>query len=219
MEENKIEIKQDIIDNLINNICIVRDNIKLHTSTILVGENGTGKSVVRKQLGFVITKKTKNKEAKVRSVSMETRTGTDCCGMHLLADATWEPTSSHTNYLIRSMFKSCLEDKDYKNKKVIPYYFVIDEPEVGMSRESQLALSNYLKEMIPIINKKCYGILIITHSELIVNQLKDICEFMDLNNPNRTADEWINREIVPTDFEYMDAVGHELFNALLPKNK
>lgn len=61
--------------------------------------------------------------------------------------------------------------------------------------------------------------LIITHSEFVVEQLKNVCNFMDLNNPKRTADEWINREIVPTDFEQLEKDAHELFQALLPKRK
>lgn len=43
---------------------------------------------------------------------------------------------------------------------------------------------------------------------------------MDLNNPKRTADEWINREIIPTDFEQLEEEdAHELFQALLPKKE
>lgn len=58
-----------------------------------------------------------------------------------------------------------------------------------------------------------------THSEFVVEQLKDVCNFMDLNNPKRTADEWINREIIPTDFEQLEEDAHELFQALLPKRR
>ena len=203
----------------INNICDVRDNIKLHETTILVGENGSGKSVVRKQLSLLLTKKTKNSKAKLKSVSMETRTGVDCCGMHLMADSSWEPTSCHTYDLITGLFKSCFDNEENKKKRLIPYYFVIDELEIGMSRESQLAMCNYLKDMIPKINKKSYGLLIITHSEFVVEQLKNVCNFMDLNNPKRTADEWINREIIPTDFEKLEDDAHELFQALLPKRR
>lgn len=203
----------------INNICDVRDNIKLHETTILVGENGSGKSVVRKQLSLLLTKKTRNSNAKLKQVSMESRTGVDCIGMHLMADASWEPTSCHTYNLITSLFKSCFDNEENKKKRLIPYFFVIDELEIGMSRESQLAMCNYLKDTIPKINKKSYGLLIITHSEFVVEQLKDVCNFMDLNNPKRTADEWINREIVPTDFEQLEKDAHELFQALLPKRK
>lgn len=203
----------------INNICDVRDNIKLHETTILVGENGSGKSVVRKQLSLLLTKKTRNNNAKLKQVSMESRTGVDCCGMHLMADASWEPTSCHTYDLITSLFKSCFDNEENKKKRLIPYFFVIDELEIGMSRESQLAMCNYLKDMIPKINKKSYGLLIITHSEFVVEQLKDICNFMDLNNPKRTANEWINREIIPTDFEQLEKDAHELFQALLPKRR
>ena len=201
------------------NIYNVKDNIKLHQSTILVGNNGSGKSVVRKLLSLTIDKLTKNKEAKVKQISMETRTGTDCCGMHLMADASWEPTSCHTYDLTKSLFKSCFEDDEYKDKKLIPYYFIIDELEIGMSRESQLAMCNYIKELIPDINKRSYGLLIITHSEFVVEQLKNVCNFMDLNNPNITADEWINRDIVATDFEQLEEDTHELFQALLPSKK
>lgn len=202
----------------INNICDVRDNIKLHNTTILVGENGSGKSVVRKQLGLIISKKTNNENAKVKQISMESRTGVDCIGMHLMSDVSWEPTSCHTYDMITGLFKSCFDSDEYKETRLIPYYFVIDELEIGMSRESQLAVCNWLKKKIPEINKKSYGLLIITHSEFVVEQLKDVCDFMDLNNPGRTANEWINREIVPTDFEQLDEDAHQLFQALLPKN-
>lgn len=205
------------VQQQINNICDVRDNIKLHNTTILVGENGSGKSVVRKQLSIIMPKKTKNKNAKVKQISMEARVCAGGIEAVFLSEASWEPTSTHTHDMIINLFKSCFDNSEYKGKRLIPYYFVIDELEIGMSRESQLAVCNWLKEKIPEINKKSYGLLIITHSEFVVEQLKDVCDFMDLNNPGRTADEWINREIVPTDFEQLKKDAHQLFQALLPK--
>ena len=200
----------------INNICNAVNKVKLHKATILVGENGSGKSVVRKQLSLAIPKITDNKDAKVKQVSMESRTGVDCIGMHLMADASWEPTSCHTYDMIKSLFASCFDNEE---GGFVPYYFIIDELEVGMSRESQLTICNWLKERLFDICEKSYGLMIITHSEFAVEQLKDMCEFIDLNHPDRTADEWITREITPTDFEKLEEDAHELFLALLPKKE
>lgn len=204
------------VQTQINNICDVCDKIKLNRATILVGDNGSGKSVVRKQLGLTISEKTENPKAKVKQVSMESRTGVDFAGMHFLADQAWEPTSCHTYQLITGLFASCF-DKEANKDELVPYYFVIDELEIGMSRESQLAICNWIKEKLPEINKKSYGLLIITHSEYVVEQLKDVCDFIDLNNPNRTVDNWINREIIPTNFEQLEEDTNKLFKELLPK--
>lgn len=202
----------------INNIRYVLNNIKPHNTTILVGENGSGKSVVRKQLSMIMPKKTRNKNAKVKQISMEARVCTGGIESVFLSETSWEPTSIHTYDMIVNLFKSCFDNSEYKRKRLIPNYFVIDEVEIGMSRESQLAVCNWLKEKIPEINKKSYGLLIITHSEFVVEQLKDVCDFMDLNNLNRTADEWINREIIPTDFKQLNEDTDRLYQALLPKN-
>lgn len=189
-------------------------NIQFNKTTILVGDNGSGKSVIRKYLELGIENYTDNNNAKTKTISMQTRIE-DPSGFGIMKDAPWEPTSIHTYDLICQLFKSSFdEEKDF-----VPNYFIIDELEIGMSRESQLAVCNWLKEKIPIINEKSYGLLIITHSEFVVEQLKDLCEFIDLNNHNRTADEWINREVIPTDFEKLSEDTQELFTELLPKNK
>lgn len=197
------------------NIHNVVNSIPFHKSTILVGNNGSGKSVVRKYLEVDIKRLTKYNKAQTKSISMQTRTE-DPSGFGLMKDLPWEPTSLHTYTLIDELFRSCFENEENSKKKKIPYYYIIDELEIGLSRESQLAVCNYIKEKIPQINEKSYGLLIITHSEFVVEQLKDVCDFIDLNDPNRTADEWINREIIPTDFEQFKIDSHELFVELTP---
>jgi predicted ATPase len=100
--------------------------------------------------------------------------------------------------------------KEYNSSK---RYLIIDEPEIGMSKESQLGFVTYLKERIPDILKYTYGLLIITHSEMIVNALKDEAVFLNMDK-DCTADEWINREIIPTDFEKLENDYYELFQAI-----
>ena len=93
------------------------------------------------------------------------------------------------------------------------FYFIIDEPEIGMSRESQLGIARYILDKYIENKDKIYGMLVITHSETIVEELKDTCVFLNLDGIN-DIDSWLNREIVPTDFELLKQESDELFEAV-----
>lgn len=201
-------------DDKIKNIVRVMDAIEPGKLTLLTGSNGSGKSLVRKQICFRLARKIGNVDPRkiVVNVSMQLRTETNpnlgamCEFMH---DDPEDPTSLTTYSLINTLFNSFANEDNKSNK-----YLVIDEPEIGMSKESQLGFVKWLKEKLPAVLPNTYGMLIITHSEIIVEELKNMSVFLNMDS-DCTADEWLNREIIPTDFEKLANDSRALYQAIL----
>lgn len=86
-----------------------------------------------------------------------------------------------------------------------------------MSKESQLSLASYLKENKDTILHNSKRMYIITHSEFLVKELKSISTFLNMDE-YETVDKWINRTIIPTDFNVLQEKSSELLQRLI-KNK
>ncbi len=189
-------------DEHIDHLIDLMENVQMHKITILTGGNGRGKSLIRKRLPFVISKKMNlspdDAHHCVKSVSMQLRTESrpEFGALSTMAhDRPWMPTSYSTFNTIKRLLELAESQNNSNN------YFVFDEIEIGMSSESIAGIVKYLNEEFEKIDfNKCYGIMIITHSEKIVKTLKH--DYF-LNIEGMTEDEWINREIVPTDFEVL----------------
>jgi hypothetical protein len=125
----------------------------------------------------------------------------------IMVDNSTEPTSCSTYYLIKILFDTFLNEEGPKR------YLIIDEPEIGMSKESQIGFVLYLKEKIPDILKYTYGLLLITHSELIVDLLRQESVFINMDK-DCTIDDWIHRKIIPTDFEELADESYDMFLAV-----
>lgn len=197
------------IDNLLD----VLHSIEPHKITILTGGNGRGKSLIRKQMVFRVKEMfgLSNSQMKhsVKSVSMQTRTeqrpdfGVFSTAMH---DEPTSPTSVSTYQLIKDVMKYTAGN-----------YIVLDEIEIGMSAESIAGICEFLNrkfsEMDP---ENCYGVLVITHSDRVVQTLKHDA-FVNLEG--MSEEEWLNREIVPTDFEQLEKESNELFCAVRDRSR
>ena len=203
--------------NVENQLDIIRNMLKtipMNELVVLTGGNGKGKSLIRKQMPFAVQNAfpdevTERKLPRVcKNVSMQLRTESQAefgALSSLAHDIPWMPTSTETYNLLQQLFR-CVEDKE-------KFYFIIDEPEIGMSRESQLGIARYILDKYNENKDKIYGMLVITHSETIVEELKDTCVFLNLEGIN-DIDSWLNREIVPTDFELLKQESDELFEAV-----
>ena len=179
--------------------------------TILTGSNGSGKSLIRKQLPFAMKDRLKLDDIKdtkglVLSTSMDARTGSNpewgaMSGM--MRDTEWIATSQNTYHSISSLFNSI---KKSDNKK--PVFVVLDEFEIGCSEETILAFIHYINDTLASLKKsgKIMGAMIITHSRLAVKELV-ADDFINLDGLTKL--EWINREIIPTDLNELDE--NELF--------
>ena len=208
---------QEELDAKINRIIDITERIEPNKLTILTGSNGSGKSLVRKQLCFKLADKIDGTNYKrlVVDVSMQRRTESNVylgAMANVMHDDPWKPTSISTYHFIQTLFNSFLKDDGDKR------YIVIDEPEIGMSKESQLGFVKYFESKLPEILEKTHGIMIITHSECLVSALKDKAVFLNMD-ADISADEWINREIIPTDLENLGEKSHELFLAIEDRMK
>jgi energy-coupling factor transporter ATP-binding protein EcfA2 len=184
-------------------------SIKVDQITVLTGSNGSGKSLIRKQLPFLIKEyygfdDNKQLSGIVLSTSMEARTalrsefGALSSTLH---DTGWIATSSNTLNSIKNLFNVVKDTK----KKV---YLVIDEFEIGCGEETILALTNFINRKLFefALEDKLLGALIITHSRLGVKNL-EMDSFVNIQGLSK--DEWLNRKIEPANLD--DLEKNELF--------
>lgn len=57
------------------------------------------------------------------------------------------------------------------------------------------------------------GVMVITHSKIIVNELKDMANFIYLDR-DISVDEWLDRKIVPTNFTELETWSMNLWRRL-----
>lgn len=187
------------IDNLIN----ITKAIEPSKLTILTGSNASGKSVIRKQLTYYMTDKLKKGDKPcVAALSFMSRAGLNYySGINFLRDNDWAATSKNSLDLARNLLRT--EDR----------YLVLDEPEIGMGEEMQLAFARYVNSQKASVIKNSYGLLVITHSRIIVNEL-DNDAFFCTDKIYQTKEDWLNREIIPTDLDEFDENAEALFVAI-----
>lgn len=206
---------QNVIDKY-NRIKETLKLIHLNKITILTGSNGSGKSLIRTQLPFLVRdylnlNDVKETKGYICSTSMEARTKSvsDWGALSSVRhDTAWVATSQNTLSEIKNLFNS-VRNSNYK-------YLVIDEFEIGCGEETILALSHYINSAIKDLleNTQLEGVLIITHSRIGV---KNINHDIFLNIDGMTEDEWLNRDINPIDLDELDA--NELFFYIRDLNK
>lgn len=191
--------------------------LKFNGITILTGNNGSGKSLIRKQLPFKIQKFFKKDNIEdikgyIKSISMDTRTasrpefGALSTSLH---DVDWLNTSMQTVTLIDSLLDNITKSDNTQ-------YVVLDEIEIGLSEETMLALVLHLNKKLKklITNKYIIGVLIITHSRIVVKNLES--DYF-INMENLSKDEWLNRKIIPTNLKELKE--NKLFDYIRQKNK
>lgn len=183
--------------------------VPINKLTILTGGNGRGKSFIRKILWQGIKSQLGITERKsvVSDCSMERRTGihSHLGGLGVaLRDREATPTSINTYEFIQGLVGCCGR------------FLVIDEPEIGMSEESQLGLANYLNSIKDDVLSRNYGLLVITHSRILVANVESDCF---INIESLTKDEWLNRVLIPTDLERVKEDALALFDALAKRLK
>ena len=192
------------IDRLIK----IAESIELGKLTILTGSNGSGKSVIRKILPTRIQEKLgkDSPERLVSSLSFMSRAGLNSmCGINFLRDSEWTSTGDNTVHLLKSII-----NHDER-------FIVLDEVELGMGEELQLATANYINSVKDEVLKKSYGLLVITHSRIVAKTLKEDA-FFNIDGIE-TKEEWLNREIVPTDLDQFEEDCDELFVAIRDRSK
>lgn len=204
----KDRVYSEEVKNSYKRIVRVFENFDPEGITILTGNNGSGKSLFRKQLPFAFQQyyglsDVKETKGMIRSTSMDARTSSNPewgALSGIMNDTSWIATSQNTFSSIKNLFES-LEKSETK-------YLVIDEYEIGCSEETIVAIARFINENLKrfILEKKIIGAMIITHSRM---GLKEIEYDHFVNIEGLSADQWVNREIIPTDLNKLDE--NELF--------
>ncbi|MBC5745212.1 cold shock domain-containing protein [Lachnospiraceae bacterium MD308] len=204
------------LDKHITRIIEVAESIQPNRLTILTGSNGNGKSFIRKLMNSKMGEKFPDRDARhlVTEVSMQKRTDVNnpLIGTgfgFIFFDKPQFPTSISTYNLIDKLLYNCVDSE----KKIDKSYIIIDEPEIGMADESQLGIALFLKNKMSEILENSLGIMIITHSKFVVRELKDNADFL-YTDYDMTADEWLERKIIPTDFEDLRIQSMDLMRRL-----
>lgn len=186
------------------NILDALDQIKTGHVTILTGDNGTGKSLIRKVLCSSLRNQENDDTIKIADISMEKRTGLHAGlggGGVFLRDVEWVATSDNSLSFLYSLFNSA---KDR--------YLVLDEPELGMSQDLQKSIGIYLSKRIPETMKENRGMLIITHSREFVRSLS--VEHVFVNLQKKSEEEWLNESAKEIDLDDFRKKCDALFNLL-----
>lgn len=186
------------------NILDALDQIKTGHVTILTGDNGTGKSLIRKVLCSSLRNQENDDTIKIADISMEKRTGLHAGlggGGVFLRDVEWVATSDNSLSFLYSLLNSA---KDR--------YLVIDEPELGMSQDLQKSIGIYLSKRIPETMKENRGMLIITHSREFVRSLS--VEHVFVNLQKKSEEEWLNESAKEIDLDDFRKKCDALFNLL-----
>ena len=204
---NYKDTSKEHFDSHIDRIIDIIKSIDLDKVTILTGNNGLGKSMIRKQLYF----KMKKSDVKIASVSMQLRTDLHEGGINAFYhDLPWKSTSNSTISLLSSLISSILKNDD-KNE-----YIVIDELEIGMSDEIILGVVNVLNKLMPQILEHSRGVLVITHSKEVVENLK---HNTFINIEGMTESEWANRDIIPIDIDEFTEWCNKLYCEFAERSK
>lgn len=181
---------EEHIDKLIG----IAEDIKINRISILTGDNGSGKSLIRKllpaRIGEQLNKDPDFYHETVASTSQELRTGSNpewgALG-GIMRDVAWTPTSTETLKHIKQL----IEVKDR--------FIVIDEPEIGMGEETVAAMVNFLNNMFMLM--KNHGVCIITHNRYVVENI-NADDFYNIQGLSKK--EWLEREIIPTDLNQLE---------------
>ncbi len=161
---------------------------------IITGDNASGKSFLRRVIGH----SAKSYGVEFRNTSMEGRSG----GNFFYGGEDWQCTSIVTIFSVTSALESSIQDE---NKSIV----IIDEPEIGLSVEAQVSMGKFIKNNITNnTNPNRLSVFIMTHSHYIVRELLDIpnTTFISLHDKYPDVESWLNREIVPIDFDELSDI-------------
>ena len=207
------DISSEHLNAHVDRIIDICQEIPLHKVTVLTGGNACGKSVIRKQLAIHVPNKLDEEgiahnDVTVASASMQLRTENHAgwgAFSSITHDLPWDATSRSTLNMITKL----LEVKESR-------FLVIDELEIGMSEELQLGFCNMINALIPELLKKHFGVLVITHSRIVVKNIK---HDTFINIEGMSEYEWVNRNIVPIDPEDLNTWALKLYKTIKDRSK
>lgn len=186
MKKNYSEYAEQALDNIFRAL----EQIRANEITILTGENGTGKSLIRKVIKSRIAKQLNCDDIKVRAISMDLRAGINEFGSAenaFVKDLAWIATSMNSLDYVKRIVKATNS------------YIILDEPEVGMGLNLQASIGEWLKDKLPTVLSENLGVLVITHSREIVKRVSEIGNFVNIQG--LSIETWLNQSPDAIDLE------------------
>ena len=190
----------------IDRILQVLHSIQPHRLTILTGPNASGKSLIRKQLNYHLMDSLGLPRDRpcVASISLSSRMSRSDGAPNFFYEDDSEATSVNTIRLLNAVLKT--SDR----------FIVFDEPELGMSEETQLATAMFLNGKKQEILDRNLGIFLITHSRVIASNIQDD-DFLSVDPQYTSKEAWLTRTVVPTDLTALPTESCELYRAILKR--
>ena len=190
----------------IDRILQVLHSIQPHRLTILTGPNASGKSLIRKQLNYHLMDSLGLPRDRpcVASISLSSRMSRSDGAPNFFYEDDSEATTVNTIRLLNAVLKT--SDR----------FIVFDEPELGMSEETQLATAMFLNGKKQEILDRNLGILLITHSRVIASNIQED-DFLSVYPQYTSKEAWLNRTLVPTDLSALPTDSCELYRAILKR--
>ena len=167
--------------------------------TIITGQNGSGKSFIRKCLQSVYIKKADIK-IEVIHISMSARTGSlqdynPLAKVFMYGDEGEDSTGYNSVHLVEGSLRT---SRGRDNKHVI----ILDEPDTGMSEEMSAGIGKLLSDFMKDKPENLLGLYIISHSRYLLKQLLYHKPNHINTSGDETLEEYLNREVIPfTNFE------------------
>lgn len=162
---------------------------------IIVGPNAIGKSLLRRAVRVAC----EENDIRCYDFSQEARTRSGFASAMIYGDESYTSTGTISAHVIQRAFEQKPDE---------PFLFVWDEPEIGLSEESQLGVVKLMrKNLTPALRRKppLLGIVFMTHSRTFAKAWADYKKlaFVDLEKRYATLDEWLSRVPEPADIEQL----------------
>jgi len=157
---------------------------------IIVGQNGAGKSMVRRML----KSGAKERKIDVCDFSQERRCGGGMANAFIYGDESWESTG----YITLKGFRTSFTHPPESDR-----IYIWDEPEIGLSEETQCGVTRLIRDTMKEPPAHLLGCVFMTHSRLFVQGLIGYprLAFIDLDGTYDTVYSWAARPVVRADLD------------------
>jgi hypothetical protein len=204
------DVRKDYLDLL----GVSKDACDEARVVIITGDNASGKSFLRRLISYII-----KRDHEIESIHLS-QEGRATQGFQRAMIYGGEDQDS-TGYITLGTF---LNGFTTSRSRDTDHILIWDEPEIGLGEEAQPGAAQFIVEQLKDWPNNLRGLVVMTHSRIFVSALKDLdgAKYVHLGGQYKTADEWLNRRIVPVAPDKVREAGLEKwrsFNSLFDKIK
>ena len=171
---------------------------------VVTGANAAGKSLLRRWFSMIF------QQEKIESIHLSQQ-GRAAEGV-MRAFVYGDESNESTGVISAGTFQGGMRTMRGREK---PHAVIWDEPEIGMGEELQVGTVNWLCDELKDWPENLQGVVLFTHSRLFVQRAMQFpgAKWMSMDG-YATADEWLNREIVPITPPEVSTKGVEKFRRI-----